>query len=157
VSKMLGEKNSLITIDPEIRGGRPTLRGTRITISQIIAEMTESGAHEDFCKRMALKTNVVFEALHELALFLDRNFSVIMKKVQPVEGMMLVLTDATLSSFFSNELNGSVVEGTVVSLHSHTEINKDDRVMFNLAHATPVRDNIGYYFVENKYVYGKVL
>jgi uncharacterized protein (DUF433 family) len=157
---MLGDENSFVTIDAEIRGGRPTIRGTRITLSQIIAEMAESGNHEDFCKRYSLQPNKVFEALNELAIFLDRSFSVSVPKFEIIEDMVLLLADTTHVQLMDTKADVAIA-GSVVNPTS--SFSQGDRVLFDNRGKIPLQcancgpsPSLSYVLVKKELIYGKI-
>jgi hypothetical protein len=58
-----------LTIDPEIRGGVPVLKGTRLTAAQALAEIAETAAVAEF----ANEETVVRDMLFGLSLILHRS------------------------------------------------------------------------------------
>jgi len=59
-----------VDLDPARCGGKPTLKGTRVTIAQILSELSEHCA--EMSKDLDLNEEDVIKMLNSLASFFDR-------------------------------------------------------------------------------------
>ena len=64
-----------VVIDPEIRNGVPVLKGTRFTISQLLAEIADGRNVEQLARAFALDIERIRDFLHGLAIHLDSHSS----------------------------------------------------------------------------------
>jgi uncharacterized protein (DUF433 family) len=64
-----------VDIDPEIRGGVPVLKNTRIPISQIIAEVADDSKISDIADDFNLDINILANLFEGIAIHLDRPFN----------------------------------------------------------------------------------
>jgi uncharacterized protein (DUF433 family) len=63
-----------VEIDPEIRGGVPVLKGTRITVSQILAEVAEDSKLSEIADDFNLDFNNLVKLFEGMSIHLDRPF-----------------------------------------------------------------------------------
>ena len=63
-----------VTIDPDIRGGVPVLKGTRVPIAQIVAEICEDASLSEIAEDLDLDVGLIVKALEGMAIHLDRPF-----------------------------------------------------------------------------------
>jgi uncharacterized protein (DUF433 family) len=63
-----------VTIDAEIRGGVPVLRGTRVPVAQILAEIAGDARVSEIADDLDLDMEVVVKVLEGMAIHLDRPF-----------------------------------------------------------------------------------
>lgn len=61
-----------LTIDPDIRGGVPVLKGTRFTAAQALAELAETSGVTEFADEFDVDADVVRDMLMGLSLILHR-------------------------------------------------------------------------------------
>jgi uncharacterized protein (DUF433 family) len=64
-----------VTIDPEIRGGRPVLIGTGFTVAQTLAELSESSGVSEVAENFQLEESKIRDVLDSLSLLFERSFS----------------------------------------------------------------------------------
>jgi uncharacterized protein (DUF433 family) len=62
-----------ITIDPDIRGGVPVMKGTRFTVAQALAELAETSGVTEFAEEFDIDPTVVRNMLGGLSLILHRS------------------------------------------------------------------------------------
>ncbi|HVW01338.1 MAG TPA: DUF433 domain-containing protein [Planctomycetaceae bacterium] len=60
-----------VEIDSDRRGGRPVLKGTRVKISQILAELADENTPSDIADNLDLDRELLVGFLHALALTLN--------------------------------------------------------------------------------------
>jgi len=70
----LTELIEVVEIQPEIRGGVPVLKGTRIPVAKILAELTEDMTLTDIAKDYNINVQQVRMFIEGLAILLDRSF-----------------------------------------------------------------------------------
>ena len=63
-----------VFVDPQIRGGVPVLRGTRISISQIIAELAGSECVAELAEEYDIDSEPIRKLLEGLSIQFDRPF-----------------------------------------------------------------------------------
>jgi len=63
-----------VTIDPEIRGGVPVLKGTRVPIAQIIAELADDARASEIADDLDLDESLIDNLLEGIAIHLDRPY-----------------------------------------------------------------------------------
>ena len=63
-----------IAVDPDIRGGVPVLRGTRISISQIFAEISGYPCIVEFAVEYDIDADIVRKLFEGMAIQFDRSF-----------------------------------------------------------------------------------
>lgn len=61
-----------VEVNPNKRGGIPVLRGTRFTVAQILAEISDGRSVHDLCKAFDLDEELVVHFLQALSIYLDR-------------------------------------------------------------------------------------
>ncbi|HDN25731.1 MAG TPA: DUF433 domain-containing protein [Thioploca sp.] len=64
----------MVEIQNEIRGGVPVLKGTRIPVAKILAELTEDMTLTDIAKDYNINVQQVRMFIEGLAILLDRSF-----------------------------------------------------------------------------------
>jgi uncharacterized protein (DUF433 family) len=64
-----------IIIDKDMRSGVPCVKGTRVPVSQILAELSEGHSLASICDDMELNQIEVADAIMDIANFLNRNWS----------------------------------------------------------------------------------
>lgn len=70
-----GERlHDCVSIDPEVRGGLPVLKGTRFTAAEALAELAECGHIEDVAKNFDLEGDSIRDLLNGLSLILNRPY-----------------------------------------------------------------------------------
>ena len=65
-----------VDIDPGIRSGRPVLKGTRVTIAQILAELADEGSIDSLAEDMDLDKDMLKKLLDGLAAAFDQQFAI---------------------------------------------------------------------------------
>lgn len=63
-----------IDIDPEKRGGVPVVKGTRVPVATILAELAEDATISSVADDRALDATVLQKILQGIAIHLDRSF-----------------------------------------------------------------------------------
>ncbi|MGA2063110.1 MAG: DUF433 domain-containing protein, partial [Thermoguttaceae bacterium] len=63
-----------VETDPEIRGGVPVIKGTRIPVSQILAEVAEDEKISAIADDFNLDVNTLMKLFEGMAIHLDRPF-----------------------------------------------------------------------------------
>lgn len=63
-----------VTVDPDIRGGVPVLKGTRIPVSQILAEIADDASVSEIAQDLDLDAELLVKLLEGMAIHLDRPF-----------------------------------------------------------------------------------
>lgn len=63
-----------IVVSPRVRGGVPVLKGTRVPISQILAELAEDQRVSDVAEDLQLDGDAIRRLLEGIAGYLDRPF-----------------------------------------------------------------------------------
>lgn len=64
---MVDNATKAIFRDPEVRGGRPVLRGTRFPVANMLAELSDGPGPKHLADEFDLPEAVVRQALMELA------------------------------------------------------------------------------------------
>ena len=64
-----------VTVDPEVRGGVPVLRGTRVPLSQLLAEVTDDRTLSDIAEDKDLDLGLLKAFFGAMATYLDRPFA----------------------------------------------------------------------------------
>lgn len=68
----LGELADCIEVDPRKLGGVPVVRGTRVSVAQILAEIGEGESTEDVAEDLQLDPALIKRLVTGLAVCLDR-------------------------------------------------------------------------------------
>ena len=63
-----------VTLDPEIRGGVPVLKGTRVPIAQLLAEIADDASVSEIADDLDLDVGLIVKLLEGIAIHLDRPF-----------------------------------------------------------------------------------
>jgi uncharacterized protein (DUF433 family) len=63
-----------VTIDTQVRGGVPVLRGTRVPIAQILAEVADDAKVSEIAENLDIDPDLIVAILEGLAIHLDRPF-----------------------------------------------------------------------------------
>ncbi len=63
-----------VTIDAEIRGGVPVLKGTRVPVAQVLAEIADNATVSEIADDLDLEQEVIVKLLEGMAIHLDRPF-----------------------------------------------------------------------------------
>jgi uncharacterized protein (DUF433 family) len=63
-----------VTIDTQIRGGVPLLKGTRVPVAQILAELADDVKVSEIAENLDLDRDMIVSVLEGLAIHLDRPF-----------------------------------------------------------------------------------
>jgi len=63
-----------VDVDPEKRGGVPVLKGTRVTLAQILAELAENATLGEIAGDLDLDFELMQKLLRGMAIHLDRPF-----------------------------------------------------------------------------------
>ena len=61
-----------IVVDPNMRTGKPTIRGTRLSLAQILAELAGDARVSEIADDFDVAPGPINKALEALALYLDR-------------------------------------------------------------------------------------
>jgi len=64
-----------VVVDPDIRGGVPVLRGTRISLSQILIEISDGETVGGFADEYDIDDKMIKHFLEGLSIHLDRSFA----------------------------------------------------------------------------------
>ncbi|MDE2095767.1 MAG: DUF433 domain-containing protein [Patescibacteria group bacterium] len=64
-----------VEIDPQIRGGVPVLRGTRIPVARILADIADGYSPQEVTDDLGLDLDLVKKLLDGLASSIDRPFT----------------------------------------------------------------------------------
>lgn len=62
----------VVEIDPHRRGGVPVLRGTRFTVAQVLAELSETACIDEIAENFDLDAGMIRALLDGLSLLLQR-------------------------------------------------------------------------------------
>ena len=65
-----------VDLNARIRSGHPVLKGTRIPISQILAELADEGSIDALAEDMDLDKDMLKKLLNGLATAFDRQFAI---------------------------------------------------------------------------------
>ena len=57
-----------ISVDDKVRSGKPVIKGTRFTVGQLFAELTETEGLKDIADRFDIREQTLKSVLMELAL-----------------------------------------------------------------------------------------
>lgn len=63
-----------VTIDAEIRGGVPVLKGTRVPVAQVLAEIADNATISEIADDLDLEQEVIVKLLEGMAIHLDHPF-----------------------------------------------------------------------------------
>jgi uncharacterized protein (DUF433 family) len=63
-----------IEVDPQMRTGKPVIRGTRLTVAQILAELAEGATLSEIAEDFDVDLEPLRKALEAMALYLDEPF-----------------------------------------------------------------------------------
>lgn len=63
---------NLVEVDPDKRGGVPVLKGTRMTVAQLIAELAEDRSVSQIAAAYRLDKEQIKEVLESLSIYMDR-------------------------------------------------------------------------------------
>lgn len=64
-----------VTVDAEIRGGRPVLIGTGFTVAQALAELASSSGVTEVAEDFSLKSDSIRKLLHWLSLRFEQSWT----------------------------------------------------------------------------------
>jgi uncharacterized protein (DUF433 family) len=62
-----------VEVDPDKRGGIPVIRGTRLTVAEIIAELAEGKTIREISTRRTVEEDKLRKVLESLAIYMDRS------------------------------------------------------------------------------------
>ena len=63
-----------VVVDPDIRGGVPVIRGTRISLSQLLTEISDGETVAGFADEYDIDGDTIRRFFEGLAIHLDRSF-----------------------------------------------------------------------------------
>ncbi len=64
--------NDAIEVNPNRCGGSPTVKGTRFTIAQLLAELAEGQSYKEIAKNFNIDSTSIQNALNALAIQFDK-------------------------------------------------------------------------------------
>ena len=72
LSALFDSETECVEADPDVRGGKPCLPGTRMTIAQVLAQIAEGDSVDELVSGMELSREPIVAALQALAKALDQ-------------------------------------------------------------------------------------